>query len=427
MTEEFLHYLWKFRLLNKELTTRSGESLTVIHPGEHNPDGGPDFLNARIRVGGTLWAGNIEMHVNEADWFRHNHHEDKAYENVVLHVVYEENPDVAKRIDERFPALIITGQYPENIFERYREFLQNRSWIPCEKLLPDHDPFYFQQWSPALLIERLEDRASQWRYLLEANRFDWAETLHQIIARSFGLKINTLPFELLAKALPLKIILKYKVDPFKLEALAFGQAGMLTKNFQEEYPRLLKDEYGYLADKHSLSPLDSSLWKFLRLRPPAFPTIRIAQWASLLQQADHFFDTVIECQEPEEIIQLFSAGTSEYWDNHFVFEKQSPVKKKYMGISSIHLHILNTIAPFIYLFGHHKGIEEYREKAISLIERIPGEKNSVVVKWKELGFPADNALATQALIQLKSGYCDRKKCLECRIGVRILMGLESRE
>ena len=422
MTEEFLQYLWKFRLLNHKLQTRSGESVVVIHPGEHNRDGGPDFINARIRLGETTWAGNVEIHVNEADWFRHNHHHNSAYDNVILHVVHNENPDVLTRFDRLLPTLAVKDHYPGHIIERYEEFLSNRYWIPCENLVRGQDPFHFDQWSAALIIERLDDRSSQWKLLLEANKFDWAETFHQVLGRSFGLKINTLPFELLAKSLPLKIILRYKNDHFKLEALAFGQAGMLNTEFKEEYPKLLKKEYGFLAAKHSLTPMDPSLWKFLRLRPSAFPTIRIAQWAFILKHADLFFSSVLDYRDPREIMKLLSGGTSEYWDNHFVFEKRSSFIRKAIGTSFIQLQIVNTIAPFIYFYGDHKGMNEYKEKAISLIENMPGEKNSVVGKWNELGFPVDNSLKTQTLIQLKSNYCDRKKCLDCRIGVRLLAG-----
>jgi hypothetical protein len=423
MTEEFLQYLWKFRLLNQELHTRSGETLTILHPGEHNHNGGPDFINARIRIANTIWAGNVEVHMNEADWFRHGHHLDKTYENVILHVVYEEYSGVSARLNTVLPTLILQEQYPEYIYNRYQDFLKNRSWIPCEKLILKYDHFYFDQWSPSLLIERLENRSAQWAKLLEANKFDWAETLHQSMARSFGLRINTVPFELLAKVLPLKLVLKYKNNPFTLESLAFGQAGMLNINFSEEYPESLKKEYSFLAGKHSIQPIDPSLWKFLRLRPPAFPTIRIAQWAAILQHADIFFSSVLECKVPEDVTKLLSVGTSEYWNNHFVFDKPSSSMPKFIGTSTIHLHILNAIAPFIYFYGDQKGINDFKEKAIALFENIPAERNSIIGTWHALGFPVDNALKTQALIQLKSNYCDRKRCLDCRIGSRFL-GIE---
>ena len=420
MTEEFLHYLWKFRLVNKELQTRSGEPVTIIHPGEHNRDSGPDFLNARIRLGETVWAGNIEIHLNEYDWYRHNHHLDNAYSNVILHVVFEGNTLETTRFEERFPTVILQGQFPESIYHRYQDVLRNISRIPCEKLIQDHDLFYFGHWSSSLLVERLADKSTFWEKLLEINKFDWAETLHQGIARSFGLKINTLPFELLAKSLPLKIILKYKESPLFLESLAFGQAGMLNRDFPEEYPKSLRKEYDFLSQKHNLKPIDPSLWKFLRLRPSAFPTIRIAQWANLLQHAGQFFPTVIDCDGIESMERFFSPGTSKYWDDHFTFDKLSSFQPKRFGESSVQMLIINTVAPFIYFYGDQKGLNNYKEKALALIEEIPGENNAVINYWKTLGLPVDNALKTQALMQLRSNYCDRKRCLECRIGVRIL-------
>lgn len=424
MTEEFLHYLWKFRLLNRELVSRSGESVTVIHPGEHNQNGGPDFLNSRIRLGNTTWAGNVEIHINEGDWFRHNHHIDKAYENVILHVVYENDADLSSRFVHKLPILVIKGQFPEYIHERYEDFLRNRSWIPCELLIRKVDSFYFKQWSSALLTERIVSRSGQWGRLLEANKFDWAETLYQSISMAFGLRINTLPFELLAKALPLKIILKYKYSQFSLEALAFGQSGMLNRNFADEYPAKLKKEYDFLAVKYSLKPMDSSLWKFLRLRPSSFPTIRIAQWAALLNRADRFFSSVIECKAIEDIAELFSVQASEYWESHFVFDKLSSSKPKIIGSSTIHLYILNAVAPFLFFYGDYKGIREEKEKAIALIETLPGENNTIITHWKQLGLPVDNALFTQALIHLKTNYCDKKKCLDCRIGGQLLINSE---
>ena len=423
MTEEFLHYLWKFRLLERELLSTSGEPVTVICPGDHNHNGGPDFLNARIRLGDTTWAGNVEIHINAGDWFRHNHDTDKAYENVILHVVYDDN-DVAKRFEHNIPVLILKDKFPEYIHDRYEDFLKNRLWIPCESLIRKVDPVYFEQWSFALLTERLVNRSGQWGKLLEANKFDWAETLHQSIARGFGIRINTLPFELLAKALPLKIVLKNMKSRLSLEALAFGQAGMLKRDFSDDYPKELKKEYDFLAGKYALQPLDSSLWKFLRLRPCSFPTIRIAQWATLLEKADLLFSSVLESRTIDDITELFMVQASEYWETHFVFDKLSPVMYKIMGTSTIHLHILNIVAPFLFFYGDYKGISEDKVRAIELIEKVPGERNSIITQWKQLGLPVNNALHTQALIHLKTNYCDKKKCLDCRIGNKLLVNSE---
>ena len=420
MSEEFLYYLWGFRILDSNLQTTSGESLIIIHPGERNKDGGPDFLNARIRIADTLWAGNVEIHVNAGDWFRHNHHHDKAYENVILHVVFSDDgyPETINPLS--IPTLVVEGRFPTNIFSRYNYFLENPSWIPCQQLIREAEFFYIEQWSASLVIERLVDRSHLWREMLESNGYDWEETFYQCISKAFGLKINTLPFELLAKSLSLKIVLKHVTNPFQLEALAFGQSGMLTKIFKEEYPLLLKKEYEFLAEKYGLKPIEPSLWKFLRLRPSAFPTVRLAQWAMFMQQINTLFNLILQCVSIDEIRKILTVQASDYWNQHYVFDKLSPLRSKILGITTIDLLILNFVLPFLFFYGDEKALPSFKEHSLTLLEQIPGEVNSVIEQWKLLGLPVDNALQTQALIQLKTNYCDRKKCLSCRIGIQLL-------
>jgi len=420
MTEEFLCYLWRFRLLGSNLNATSGEPITILHPGERNYDGGPDFLNARIRIGNTLWAGNVEIHVNSGDWYRHDHHHNKAYENVILHIVFYEDAGLESKRSLSIPTLVIEGHFPETIYSRYKYFLNNHSWIPCQQQIQDIGLFHFNHWSTALAIERLVDRLHQWRHLLEVNRFDWEATFYQGITKAFGLRINTLPFEILAKSLPLKVVLKHRHDPFQLEALAFGQSGMLGENFTGEYPLMLKKEYEFLAQKYSLKPLDPSLWKFLRLRPSGFPTIRIAQWAVFIQQINTFFNLVLKCGSIREIRSILNVQASEYWSQHYIFDKLSPARPKIMGKATIDMLLLNFVIPFLFFYGEEKNIQSFKEHGIRLLEQTPGETNSIINKWKLTGIHADNALQTQALIQLKNNYCDKKRCLSCRIGIRLL-------
>ena len=423
MTEEFLYYLWGFRLLDSNLQTTKGEPVTILHPGERNNDGGPDFLNARIRIGDTLWAGNVEIHIDPDDWFLHNHHHDRSYENVILHVVYHDGPVSESIKPLTLPTLILEGRFPQTIYSRYKYFLENPSWIPCQQLIRDLDPIHFSQWSTALAVERLVERSYQWKSLLEANRFDWEETFYQGLTKAFGLRINTLPFELLAKSLPLKVVLKHQQSPFQLEALAFGQSGILNRCFMEEYPALLKKEYEFLSQKYGLRPIDPAQWKFLRLRPSGFPTVRIAQWAVFLQQSGAFFNLVLTCDDIGVIRRILTVQAPEYWDNHYIFEKQSPARPKFMGSAATDVVILNFVIPFLFFYGEEKSIQTFREISVKFLEQLPGETNSVINQWELLGLPVMNALQTQALIQLKSRYCDRKKCLSCRIGVK-LMGRE---
>jgi hypothetical protein len=420
MTEEFLQYLWKYRLLNQDLHARGGDPVTVIHPGEHNQNSGPDFLNARVRIGDTLWAGNVEVHMHETDWFRHHHDSDKVYDNVILHVIHDTADHADPGCGREMPVLVVKGQFPQVLLERYEHLVRNQSWIPCEPLIHQADPFYFREWASALVIERIMIKCNQWENLLEANKFDWAETLHQIIAQAFGLKINMLPFELLAKAVPLKLILKHRNDLISIESLVFGQAGMLDREFSESYPLRLKEEYRHLSAKYSLKPMDQGLWKFLRLRPSSFPTVRIAQWAAILQHADRFFPVVTESRSPDPFEKLFTVGASEYWNTHFMFERLSPSNPKMVGTSTIRLIMLNAVIPFLFFYGNNRGQDAEKEKALHWLGIIPGEDNHLISKWRSLGMPSDSAFFTQALLQVKSQYCERKKCLECRIGRHLL-------
>ncbi|MCX6245370.1 MAG: DUF2851 family protein [Bacteroidetes bacterium] len=420
MNEEFLHYLWKFRLLDPDLMTESGEVLVVLHPGEHNSDGGPDFFNSRVRIDGTTWAGNVEIHVNASDWYRHRHEKDPAYDNVILHAVYEKDAVVTRHAGDEVPTLVIRGHFPEYIYDRYRDFTENMRWIPCQGVIDGADPFIFEQWIPALAVERLEEKLASIKRSLEACSYDWDETFYRNLARAFGFRINAQPFELLAGSLPWKILQKHRDNQFQMEALLFGQAGMLGTEFSEEYPRLLQQEYRFLAGKYDLKCIPVSVWKFLRLRPSNFPTVRIAQFASLVHSSADLFSAVLECKDPVSITRLFAVNASEYWDSHFLFGRISASRKKLMGASSIGLLIINLVAPFLFLYGEVKALPHYKEKGLNFQELLPAEMNAGIERWKEMGIPAPDALHTQALLHLKSHYCDKKRCLECRVGNQLL-------
>jgi hypothetical protein len=420
MTEEFLHYVWKFSLISHETKTETGEMLSVLHPGTHNHDGGPDFINARVRIGNTTWAGNVEIHVNASDWFRHHHDNDRAYDNVILHVVNDLDltPDDRKKI--RCPTLVIRDRYPAYLYERYQDFQQNHSWIPCQNLMKDLPSFHFLQWSASLVLERLGQKAAQLEQFMESGGNDWEEAFYKNLCRAFGARINALPFELLAKSLPLKIILRHRVNLFQTEALLFGQASLLEPGCSEEYPLHLRKEYDYLKAKYSLAPITPGLWKFLRLRPSNFPTIRIAQLAMLLHTRDDLFSRTAQFPDLDCLKTLFFVRASSYWDTHFVFGKLSPGRPKVTGAAFTELVIMNHILPFLFYYGKEKEIESFRERSLTILEFMPGEINSDTVKWKELGMPVSSAFYTQALIQMKTHYCDRKRCLECRIGRKLM-------
>jgi hypothetical protein len=422
MNEEFLHYLWKYRLLDPELSTVSGEPLTILHPGEHNKDGGPDFFNARLKINGTTWAGNVEIHVKASGWYKHRHHNDPAYDNVILHTVYENDVEVTRRSDEKIPTLLMKGHFPSYIYERYRDFQENLNWVPCQAVIGDLDPFIFEQWIPALAVERLEEKVLQLKRSLEESKFDWEETFYRNLSRSFGFRINAQPFELLARSLPWKLLQKHRDSLFQLEALLFGQAGMLEQDLSEEYPRLLQQEYRFLKEKYNLQGIPGSLWKFLRLRPSNFPAIRIAQFANLIHHARDLFLSVLESRDPGDMADLFAVRASGYWDTHFLFGRWSAPKQKFLGIESIRLLIINLVAPFLFLYGEVKALPAYKEKGLAFLEQLPPENNADISHWLEIGVPAPDALHTQALLHLKNRFCDKKRCLECRIGNQLLTG-----
>lgn len=420
MNEEFLHYLWQFRLLSNNLSTVDGDRIMVLHPGEHNKDSGPDFFNAQIRIGDTLWAGNVEIHVKSSDWFRHHHEHDQAYDNVILHVVFNDDLPKKELFNKPFPTLVVKDSFSPTILSRYEDLVRNKRWIACEQLVHEVDPFYFNQWAPSLALDYQSTKIKRFGETLSYVGGDWDETFFRQLFRSFGFRINSHPFELLAKSLSVKLICKYSSNLFQLEALLYGQANLLPGESLEDYPKLLIKEYEFLRDKHQLDPIGKGLWKFLRLRPSNFPTIRIAQLAALLNRQEDLFSIVNDCDSISQIRTYFLVKPSDYWSTHFLFNRMSPEKLKVMGASSADLLILNLIVPFLFFYSEARGMIELKEKALHLMEQLNGEKNAEISKWAELKFPTKNALQTQALTFLKREYCDKKRCLECRLGNLLL-------
>jgi len=420
MNEEFLHYLWKFRLLNLETRTVSGDPVVILNPGDHNKDGGPDFINARVRIGETIWAGNVEIHVVSSDWFRHGHHNDKGYDNIILHVVYQHDPKPDPHPVLTIPTLEVIDQFPLHIKDRYDLLMRNQLWIPCINLLDLTYQSDLTLWTASLALERIILKCEEIRRFWELCGHDWEETFYRFLATNFGFRINGLSFELMAKSLPLKVIKRHAGNIIQLEALLFGQAGLLDSDFNDPYPVLLASEYRFFKNKYRLAPVTGTVWKFLRLRPSNFPTIRISQFAAFIQSAGGRFFQLLDSSSFAEIQTWFDLLASPYWDDHYIFDRLSPKRVKIMGQSSRALLIINGIVPFLFFLGLEKGMANYREKAINLLESLSGESNSEIHRWKKAGMETDNALKTQALIQLKRTYCDRKRCLECRLGKRIL-------
>lgn len=421
MTEDFLHYIWKYRLFdNKTLRTSAHEKIEILKPGDHNTNGGPDFTNARIKIGKTTWAGNVEIHINASDWERHRHHKNKAYDNIILHVVYNHDFDAVRSNRDPIPLMAIRDLIPSHVYRKYNSLLQNKNWIPCQSLLKQCDTAVVKSWLDRLMVARLERKSEYIISLLKLYRNNWEQAFYVHLARNFGFNLNAEPFELLAKSTPLKFLYKHRNNQFQLEALLFGQSGLLHKNSTEKYENDLAREYAYLQQKFGMCGINGHLWKFLRLHPSGFPTIRIAQFASLLNRSAHLFSSMLEAKKIQDIETLFDISCSDYWQTHYVFGKPSPRRLKKIGKASVDIITINTIIPFLFVYGKMKQEEKLCEKALRFMEQIDSEKNSIIIKWKLAGLKARSAADSQALLELKSNYCAAKLCLNCSIGNFIL-------
>lgn len=421
MREDFLHYCWKHKLFNtKELESTSGETIQILHSGQHNSDSGPDFLNAKIKIGKTVWAGNVEIHVNASEWDQHKHHLDKAYSNVILHIVFNADKEVKTTSGEIVATMELNGKIPLKIYQRYTSMIENKSWIPCDKLIHDVDEFIVKQWMNRMMIERLESKVEVIYQSLKQNKNNWEETFYQILARYFGFKVNAMAFEMLAKSLPLHILAKHKSNLPQLEALLFGQAGLLEKEFSDQQPQKLKKEYDFLRKKYRIKPIETKLWKYLRLHPQNFPEVRISQLADLIHQSSHLFSKIIEAKKIFDLQKMFLCKTSAYWDNHFRFDKESTNRTKQLGSQGVNILLINVVIPFLFAFGKYTDDKTSKDKALTFLEKLPAEKNSVTKNWEKSGIKIHNAFDSQALLQLKNEHCDHKTCLNCGIGYAIL-------
>ncbi len=421
MKEDFLHFLWRWRRFDaNNLQSTDGQSVEILHPGEWNHDAGPDFFNARLRIGNTTWAGNVELHIRSSEWNAHRHSQDPAYDNVVLHVVLQEDQPIVRANGERIPCLTLEGRIPPKILEQYQQLEQGRAWIPCQNFFQNTPDIVRLNWLDRMLVERLEQQNTRISTALLVTENHWEEAFYRLLARSFGLKVNVEPFETLARSLPLTILARHKNDLKQVEALVFGQAGMLERTFEDKHPRALAKEYQFLRHKYGLTPMDAAQWKFLRLRPANFPTIRLAQFSALVHRSVNLFAQILEVETVRELEHLFEVHPDGYWIDHFQFDKSSPKHPKNLGRDFIHLLIINTIVPFLFHWGRTKKQAEIEKRALQLLEQLPPESNAILHEWATLGVKAKDAFQSQALIYLKTHWCDEKRCLECGIGNAIL-------
>lgn len=423
MNEDLINFIWKYRLFKPDmpLVTSRNEPVEIISPGYYNSHAGPDFADVKVRIGSTTWAGSAEVHIRASDWNRHGHATDKAYNNVILHVVYENDVQV-RRADGTEPSLLIIKPYiPEDVQERYQQLIDNMNWIPCEKQLPHIDNIHIQSCLDRMLIERMEEKSAQVLELLNHNQGVWSETFYILLCRTFGFKLNALPFELLARSLPLRILDKHRDSLFQLEALLFGQAGFLEEPAADEYIRSLQEEYRYLRHKYSLQPLESYLWKHLRLRPQNFPSVRLAQFASLVHRSVHLFSRILDTEDLGELKKLFEGiSMSSYWQSHNKPGRECVKIAATLGQASVENILINTVSVALYSYGKYTDNRQFISRSINLLESIPAETNRIVLRYREIGVKSAGADSSQALLQLKKRYCDQKKCVNCAVGTRII-------
>ena len=417
--EQLLHYVWKHKIFSlKELKTTTGQQVEVIDTGLANTDAGPDFFNAKLKLDGVLWIGNIEIHERSSDWFKHGHHADAGYNSVILHIASEIDTEISRSNGERIPQIQLIC--PEAVRTNYKELLETDSYPPCYRIIPSLPPFTAHSWMTALQMERFEQKATLLNERLKRCQGNWEDAFFITLARNFGFGLNGDAFETWAHRLPFRAVDKHRNDLFQIEAIFFGQAGILEDSDGDGYYLRLKKEYTYLQHKFGLIPMDASLWRLLRLRPANFPHIRIAQLACLYHRAYGLLSRIMETETLQGVRDILKGGTSEYWLTHYTFGGSSPSRPKTLSNTSLDLLIINTVVTFLYAYGLHKGNRVLCARAGSFLEELKAENNYITRMWEQYGMKASNAADSQALIQLKKEYCDKKKCLYCRIGYEYL-------
>lgn len=416
MTERLLQYIWQLNYYHAStLVTTENNPIQVIYPGLLNTNQGPDFLNAKIRIGETTWVGSVEIHINSSEWNEHNHSNDANYNNVILHVVWKE--DV--KLNLPFATLVLQDRVSNVLLGRYEEMMLTTGFIPCEQHVARADEVVIQIWKERMLIERLQHRTTKVVELLENNGTNWEETFWWMIARNFGLKVNSDSFEKIARSVPVKVLAKHKNQIHQLEALLLGQAGTLDKQFAEAYPNMLRKEYAYLRKKYNLQKVHYPLY-YLRMRPANFPTLRLAQLAALVHSSQHLFSNVIAASKVIELRQLLNVTANDYWHYHYLFDEITTFSKKNLGAQMIDNILINTCIPVVYAYGYFNNNEGYKSKAVEWSREIPPEKNAITKGFEKLGMSNKTAHDSQALLHLKKNYCDCRHCLNCGIGNAVL-------
>ena len=424
MKEDFLHYVWRFQYFTKQkLQTTTGEPLRIIHQGFLNTDSGPDFSNAKIQIGSLEWAGNVEIHIKASDWVKHQHDDDQSYQNVILHVVWEDDHTIYRADGSSIPTLALSQRVDTRLQEKYWALLQNAEQIPCANTFPDISSLTKMTMLDKVIVNRLERKATELLNWHQKYQADWEEIAYQWVVQHFGFKTNNPSFLQLAQSIPLKLFQKHGNQLLQIEAFLFGISGLLNEaSVDDDYVKALRREYHFLQHKYRLSDaaMESNQWKFMRMRPSNFPTIRLAQLGMLLFTQKSFFSKFLFTESPERLLKIFEVTQSEYWQKHYDFGKTSKKKLEGMGKSSQVNLLINCVAPLLVAYGIYKDNTKYTDRALELLEQLPAEQNKIVRSWKQLGLEVKSAFDSQASLELYNQFCQKNKCLSCSIGVKII-------
>jgi len=423
MTEDFLHYIWKFRKFDQlNIETAEGFPVEVIETGTHNQDSGPDFLDAKLRLDGTLWVGNVEIHISSSSWYKHNHDKDPAYDSVILHVVYSLDQPVF--VGEReLPTIVLKDRFDYQVYRLYKSWKKNSQFIPCENEVAEVGSIIKSSAVEEMAVKRISEKAQQSIDILNQTKGDLEECFYRLLSRSMGLKVNAIPFEILAKITPFSLIRKVRTDQLKLDALLLGQSGLLqSASSKHPYIQKTRFEYVYLAKKYKLEPMPSQSWKLMRLRPDNFPAVRIAQLSRIYYENSSLAQKVSEADSVDQLIAIFQniSPEKDFWKRHYTLEKESPSKTKNLGSSRVRIILINAVVPFLFALASYSKNDVYKTKALNFLESLEPEENKITRKFVELGFSSSSALDSQGFIGLKKEYCDAFKCIRCKIGVNIL-------
>lgn len=415
-----MQYIWQHQLLDtSHLVTTDGRRIQVIDAGRLNTHSGPDFFNAKIRIDGCMWVGNIEIHYRASDWKRHKHNTDKAYDSVILHVVEIDDMSIKRSNGEIIPQMVMRAA--PTLQGNFKKLVENAPLLSCGERIPSIETFFITDWLNSLSIERLQSKSERIASWLELYKGNWEEVCYVTLSRNMGFGINSDAFERLARSLPLSFLQKHADSLFQLESFLLGQAGFLSESRQtDDYYTRLAGEYAFLQNKFGLTPLQEEAWKFFRLRPPNFPHRRLAMLAQYIHGGFSLFAKMCEAKTIEEMRSLFHVSLSGYWDSHYTFDALSPHSSVVLGIPAIDIILINTVAPLLYAYGIYIGDEQYTDRAQWVWESLRPEQNSIVHRFAAIGIQSRSALDSQAVIQLYNEYCQKKKCLYCRIGHRLL-------